>query len=366
MGEELRKTPLWDHHHRGGARMVGFAGWDMPIQYSTGQIKEHEIVRTDAGVFDVSHMARFWVRGPGAVPFVNGLITNDLEKAAPGQLIYSPMCLETGGVVDDVTVYRFDMEVLVVANASNKQPVWDWLVRHKPADVTLVDRSDELAQLAVQGPRAQERMKSLVKEDLDPVGYYRHGWFTLLGKPDVLISRNGYTGEDGFEVYLPAVDAGAFFGALLENGVRPIGLAARDTLRFEMCYALYGQELDRETTPLEAGLGWTVKLKKAADFIGKQALVREKQEGLRKTLVGFEVKGPRAARHGQTILHEGKPIGVVTSGGPCPSLGNKGMGLGFVRSDLTAAGTTLSVDVRGAMVEVTVVERPFYKTASHR
>jgi len=346
--------------------MVGFAGWEMPIQYPAGQLKEHEIVRTDAGVFDVSHMARFRVGGAGAIRFVNGLITNDLEKSVPGQLIYSPMCLETGGVVDDVTVYRFDSEVLVVANASNKQAVWDWLVRHKPSDATLTDRSDELAQLAVQGPRAQERIAPLVDGDLESIGYYRHGRFTVLGKPNVLISRNGYTGEDGFEVYIPAPDASAFWAALLEQGVRPIGLGARDTLRFEMCYALYGQELDRETTPLDAGLAWTVKLKKAADFIGKPVLVREKEEGLRKVLVGFEVKGPRPARHGQTILSGGQPVGIVTSGGPCPSLGNKGMGLGFVRPDLAGIGTPLAVDVRGTMVEATVVERPFYKNASHR
>jgi aminomethyltransferase len=338
----------------------------MPIQYSTGQLKEHEIVRTDAGVFDVSHMARFRVTGAGAIRFVNGLITNELEKAVPGQLIYSPMCIETGGVVDDVTVYRFQDEALVVANASNKKAVWDWMTAHKPADVTLTDRSDELAQLAVQGPRAQERIAPLIEEDLESIGYYRHGLFTLMGKPGVLISRNGYTGEDGFEVYVPAADAGAFWGALLEQGVRPIGLGARDTLRFEMCYALYGQELDRETTPLQAGLAWTVKLKKPADFIGKSALVSEKEAGLAKTLVGFEVKGPRAARHGQTILRDGTAVGIVTSGGPCPSIANKGMGLGFVRPDLAAVGTPLQVDVRGTIVEATVVERPFYKHASHR
>ncbi len=180
-----------------------------------------------------------------------------------------------------------------------------------------------------------------------------------------MISRNGYTGEDGFEIYLPTESAGALWSALLDRGARPVGLGARDTLRFEMCYALYGNELDRETTPLEAGLGWTVKLKKS-DFTGKPVLARQKEEGLRKLLAGFETTGPRMARHGQAILHQGESVGVVTSGGPCPSLGNRGMGMGYVRPDLAVVGTPLSIDVRGTMVAATVVERPFYKHASHR
>jgi aminomethyltransferase len=365
MGGELRRTPLWAHHHKGGAKMVGFAGWEMPIQYPTGQLKEHEIVRTDAGIFDVSHMGRYWIGGPGAFPFVHGLITNDLERATAGQLIYSPVCTETGGVVDDVTVYRFETGVLMVVNASNRQAVWDWLLAHKPSDVAMEDRSDGWGQIALQGPRAQERLAPLVAEDLEQIGYYRHARCTVRGLPDVLISRNGYTGEDGFEIYLPSEDTGGLWDALLERGARPVGLGARDTLRFEMCYALYGNELDPETTPLEAGLGWTVKLKKT-DFIGKAVMVRQKEEGLRKSLVGFEVTGPRMPRHGQSILHAGQPVGVVTSGGPCPSLGNKGMGLGYVRPDLTAIGTPVSIDVRGTQIDAVVVDRPFYKHASHR
>jgi aminomethyltransferase len=345
--------------------MVGFAGWDMPIQYPTGQLKEHEIVRTDAGIFDVSHMGRYWIGGSGAFSFVQGLITNDLDKAVAGQLLYSPVCYESGGVVDDVTVYRFETGVLLVVNAGNREPMWNWLVSHAGLGVVLEDRSDGWAQIALQGPRAQERLAPLVAEDLERIGYYRHARCTVRGLPDVLISRNGYTGEDGFEIYLPSEDGGALWSALLDRGARPVGLGARDTLRFEMCYALYGNELDRETTPLEAGLGWTVKLKKS-DFIGKPVLARQKEEGLRKLLAGFETTGPRMARHGQSILHEGQPVGVVTSGGPCPSLGNRGMGMGYVRPDLAVVGTPLSIDVRGTMVGATVAERPFYKHASHR
>lgn len=365
MGGELRKTPLWAHHHKGGARMVGFAGWDMPIQYQTGQLKEHEIVRTDAGIFDVSHMGRYWIGGAGAFPFVQKLITNDLERAVAGQLLYSPVCTDSGGIVDDVTVYRFETGVLMVVNASNRAPMWDWLMSHKPADVVMEDRSDGWGQIALQGPRSQERLAALVAEDLEGIGYYRHSRCTLRGRPDVLISRNGYTGEDGFEIYLPAEDAPGLWEALLERGARPIGLGARDTLRFEMCYALYGNELDSATTPLEAGLGWTVKMKKG-DFIGRPVMARQKDEGLPKLLAGFEVTGARMARHGQTILHEGRPVGIVTSGGPCPSLGNKGMGLGFVRPELAETGTRLAIDVRGTTVDAVVTERPFYKHASHR
>jgi aminomethyltransferase len=365
MGVELRKTPLWDQHQNDGGKMVGFAGWEMPIQYPSGQIKEHEIVRTDAGVFDVSHMGRYWIDGPEAVAFVQGLITNDIEKAVPGQLLYAALCLDSGGVIDDVTVYRFARGVLMVVNASNRVPVWQWLQQHKRAGVTIEDRSDALAQVAVQGPRAQERIAGLVAEDLDPIGYYRFGECTLLGMPKVLISRNGYTGEDGFEIYPPAESVGRLWDALRERGVRPVGLGARDTLRMEMAYCLYGNELDVQTSPLEAGIGWTVKLKKP-DFIGKAALLRQKEQGLSKQLVGFAVRGNRMARHGQEILQGDRRAGVVTSGGPCPSLENRGMGLGFVAPGLAATGTALTIDVRGSRVEAVVVDRPFYTSASHR
>lgn len=365
MGVELRRTPLWSHHQKAGAKMVGFAGWDMPIQYPTGQLREHEIVRTDAGLFDVSHMGRYWIGGPGAVTFVNNLITNDIEKAVPGQLLYAAMCREDGGVIDDVTAYRFEPGVLMVVNASNRPPTWEWIMRHKPADVHVEDRSEGWAQMALQGPRAQECLARLTSHDLDAIGYYRFARCTIRGISDVLVSRNGYTGEDGFEIYLPTSDAGTLWDALLEEGARPVGLGARDTLRFEMGYCLYGNELDLETTPIEAGIGWTVKLKKPG-FIGKDALVAEKEAGLRKTLVGFEVAGQRMPRHGMPIHASGEPVGVVTSGGPCPSLGNRGMGLGFVPVAFSALGTKLAVDVRGTMVDAAVVERPFYKNASHR
>lgn len=345
--------------------MVGFAGWEMPIQFPTGPIEEHGIVRADAGLFDVSHMGRFWIGGEKAPGLVQELITNDLDRIGPGRLLYSPLCLESGGVIDDITVYRFEEGCLLVANASNRDAVLAWIAPRATAGVELEDRSDRLAQLALQGPRAQERLAPLVDGDLDALGYYHHAAFTVLGLPDVLISRNGYTGEDGFEIYLPGESAPALWDALLDRGVRPVGLAARDTLRMEMCYALYGNELDRETTPLEAGLGWTVKLRKER-FIGKEAIERQKREGLRRTLIGFEVEGRRMPRGGMSILSDGRTIGRVTSGGPAPSLGNRGVGLGYVPPEHGEIGRVLAIDVRGGAVEARVVERPFYKNGSHR
>ena len=222
---ELRRTPLWEHHTKGGARMVGFAGWEMPIQYPTGQLKEHEIVRTDAGLFDVSHMGRFWFEGPGAVAFVQELITNDLDRAVPGQLLYSALCHDEGGMIDDVTVYRFDDTCLMVVNASNLAKAGTGSAPACVPAIVFEDRSDALAQLALQGPRAQERFAPLVEGDLDSIGYYRHGRFTVLGVPDVLVSRNGYTGEDGFEIYLPAADAGKVWSACSTAARGPSGWA---------------------------------------------------------------------------------------------------------------------------------------------
>jgi aminomethyltransferase len=372
MGEELKRTPLHSEHVRLHAKLVDFNHWEMPLQYPTGILREHEAVRTSAGLFDVSHMGRFEITGEGAVPFVHHVITNDLEKAATNQLLYAAVCAESGGVLDDVTVYRLPDRVLLVANAGNLQRIWEWLdlqAGHwKGATVALRNRSDDLAQLAFQGPKTEAIFAPLVEADLPSLGYYRHLTARVHGVPGVLVSRNGYTGEDGFEIYVPAAHAPGLWNAILEagraHGACAIGLGARDTLRMEMCYALYGNELDPETTPLEAGLGWTVKMKKA-DFIGKAALERQKAAGLPRTLVGFEVDGNRYARSGQALRHAGREVGVVTSGGFCPSL-KKGMGLGYVPPDLAAVGTELAVDVRGADVPVRVAERPFWKHASHK
>lgn len=372
MGGELKRTVLFSEHVKHQAKLVDFNQWEMPVQYPTGILREHEIVRTAAGLFDVSHMGRFEITGPGAVPFIHDIITNDLEKAEPGQLLYAAMCREDGGVLDDVTVYRLPDRVMVVANAGNLSRIWDWLeiraLAWVGAPVELRDRSRELAQIAFQGPRAEEVIRPLVEGDLAAVGYYRFLVTRVAGVAGVLISRNGYTGEDGFEIYVSTDRATTLWRTLFKAGesigVGPIGLGARDTLRLEMCYCLYGNELNLDVSPLEAGIGWTVKMKKN-DFIGKTALVEQKAAGLKRTLVGFAVEGQRMPRHGQALRAGGREVGVVTSGGFCPSL-KQGMGLGFVPPALSAVGTELEVDIRGAGVPARVVERPFYKHASHK
>jgi aminomethyltransferase len=372
MGGNLKRTPLFHEHVSHQAKLVDFNQWEMPVQYPTGILREHEIVRTGVGLFDVSHMGRFEITGPGAVAFIHDVITNDLERAEPGQLLYAAMCREDGGVLDDVTVYRLADRVMVVANAGNLSRIWDWLETRAlawvGAPVEVRDRSQELAQLAFQGPRAEEVIRPLVEGDLTALGYYRFLIATVADIPKVLISRNGYTGEDGFEIYVPAGHARELWRALLKAGesigAAPIGLGARDTLRLEMCYCLYGNELNLEVSPLEAGIGWTVKMKKA-DFIGKEALAAQKAAGLKRSIVGFAVEGQRMPRHGQPLFAEGGEVGVVTSGGFCPSL-KQGMGLGFVPPGLSAVGTRLEVDIRGARVPARVVERPFYQHASHK
>jgi len=372
MGGALQRTPLFEEHRAWKAKLVEFNNWEMPVQYAAGILKEHETVRSAAGLFDVSHMGRFTIDGPGAIAFVQRLITNDLEKAQPGQLLYSALCREDGGVLDDVTVYRYADRALLVVNAGNRARIWEWIGRQVALwagpSVRPTDVSGEVAQMALQGPKAEAVLAPLAEGDLAPVGYYRFTTTTLAGIPEVLVSRNGYTGEDGFEIYVPVEQAAALWRAILKSGescgALPIGLGARDTLRMEMGYCLYGNELDLDVSPLEAGIQWTVKFKKA-DFIGKAALQAQKEAGLKRVLAGFEVVGNRLPRHGQGLWREGKKVGVVTSGGFCPSL-KRGMGLGFVPPEHASLGTEFQCDVRGTYVPVRVVERPFYKHASHK
>lgn len=373
MGEDLRKTPLHEQHVRLQGKMVPFGGWEMPLHYPPGILKEHEAVRRTAGLFDVSHMGRYEVRGPGAASFTNHLITNDLGRLEPGRLLYTPICNEDGGVLDDVTVYHRGDRMLLVVNASNRAVIWNWLTLRRTGwdgpEVELADRSGELAQLALQGPRAPEILAGRTGGDLEDLGYYHFRTTTLLGVDAVLVSRNGYTGEDGFEIYFAAEHAPQLWSSLLDAGAGvglvPAGLGCRDTLRMEMAYCLYGNELSPEVSPLEAGLGWTVKLKKKQPFVGQERLRAQKSAGVERTLIGFEVEGRRLARPGQTILRGGGPVGTVTSGGYAPSL-QKGIGLGLVSPSCAETGTSLEVDVRGTSIEVAVVDRPFYKHGSHR
>jgi aminomethyltransferase len=355
-----QRTALYDVHVRAGARMVEFAGWDMPVQYQ-GILAEHAAVRERAGLFDVSHMGEIVFRGPKALEALQRLFTNDLSRCADGQAQYGVLCREDGGIVDDVVVYRRAADdLLVCVNASNRQKDFDWLHGHAfGAEVT--NESDAWGQLALQGPRAPEVLQKLTSLRLSSIGTYRFAPGDVAGVP-CLVARTGYTGEDGFELFCEAPRSPALWSALLEagaaEGVVPAGLGARDSLRLEMAYRLYGNDMDDGTTPLEAGLGWVVKLDKG-DFVGRGALVKQKEAGLSRKLVGFTLTEPGIPRHGHPVLQDGKPVGSVTSGTRSPSLGTS-IGLAYVPPGLAAEGSTFAVDIRGRAVAARVVKTPFY------
>ena len=356
----VQRTPLYDVHVRAGARMVEFAGWDMPVQYE-GILAEHAAVRERAGLFDVSHMGEVVFRGPKALESLQRLFTNDLSRCQDGQAQYGALCRESGGIVDDVVVYRRSAEdLLVCVNASNRQKDYDWLHGHAfGAEVT--NESDAWGQLALQGPRGPEILQRLTSVRLSGVGTYRFTQGEVAGVR-CLVARTGYTGEDGFELFCASADAPRLWEALVEagqpDGLRPCGLGARDSLRLEMAYRLYGSDMDDASTPLEAGLGWVVKLDKGA-FMGRDALVKQKEAGLSRKLVGFVLTEPGIPRHGHAVLQDGKPVGAVTSGTRSPSLGLS-IGLAYVPPALAAEGSTFAVDIRGRAAAAKVVKTPFY------
>ncbi len=372
-----KATPLNAAHKKLNGRMVDFAGWDMPVQYS-GVVAEHEAVRNAAGLFDVSHMGEIEFKGKGALEAANRLITNDLTKATDGQALYSGLLNERGGFVDDIVAYRFSPEhIFICVNASNRDKDFAWMSKHAQG-VKPVDRGDDYAQLAVQGPKAFGIVQRLADQKLDGVGTYR---FTTgkVAKLQCIISRTGYTGEDGFELYCPPNEAEKLWFAILEagkgDGIVPAGLGARDSLRTEMKYSLYGNDIDDVHTPLEAGLGWIVKLDKA-EFIGKPVLVEQKAKGVTRKLVGFELLEPGIPRSHYPILKDGqrvgevtsgtmgpsvkKAVGVVTSGTMSPSL-KIPIGVGYVPTALAAEGSTFEVEIRGKPVGAKVVKTPFYQ-----
>jgi aminomethyltransferase len=355
-----QRTPLYDVHVRSGARMVEFAGWDMPVQYA-GILSEHAAVRTRAGLFDVSHMGEVVFRGPKALASLQSLFTNDLARCADGQAQYGCLCRESGGIVDDVVVYRRSAEdLLVCVNASNRQKDFDWLRGHAVgADVQ--NESDAWAQLAVQGPGAPEILQKLTSVRLSTVGTYRFTQGEVAGVA-CMIARTGYTGEDGFELFCASDVAPKLWAALMEAGaaagIAPCGLGSRDSLRLEMAYRLYGSDMDDATTPLEAGLSWVVKLDKG-EFVGRAALLKQKEAGVPRKLVGFTLVDSGIARHGYAVLQDGKPAGTVTSGTKSPSLGTA-IGLAYVPPALAAEGSTFTVDIRGRAAAAQVVKTPFY------
>jgi len=355
-----QRTPLYDVHVRAGARIVEFAGWQMPVQYE-GILAEHAAVRERVGLFDVSHMGEVIFRGPKALEALQRLFTNDLARCADGQAQYGCVCRDDGGIVDDVVVYRRAADdFLVCVNAANRQKDYDWLHGHAfGADVS--NESDAWAQIAAQGPRAADVVQKLTTLRLSSVGTYRFTNGDIAGVP-CLVARTGYTGEDGLELFCASEQGPKLWEALMEaggaEGIKPCGLGARDSLRLEMAYRLYGSDMDDTTTPLEAGLSWVVKLDKG-DFMGRQAMQKQKEAGLSKKLVGFTLTEPGIPRHGHAVLQDGKRVGTVTSGTKSPSLGTS-IGLAYVPPGLAAEGSTFAVDIRGRAAAAKVVKTPFY------
>ncbi|HUN65515.1 MAG TPA: glycine cleavage system aminomethyltransferase GcvT [Bacteroidota bacterium] len=359
----MKTTSLYQVHQSLGAKIVEFAGYQMPIQYA-GILEEHRCVRTAVGMFDVSHMGEFFVAGPDALRLVQTVTTNNAAKLTPGKVQYSAMCYPEGGIVDDLLVYRFADRFMLVVNASNMRKDFEWITAHAAGmNVDVRDRSDEYTLLAVQGPRSAETLQTLTHVPLNELPYYAFTEGKLAGT-DMIISRTGYTGELGFELYFtaPAQKAcdiwNAILGAGRPFGIQPIGLGARDTLRLEMGYCLYGNDIDKTTNPLEAGLGWITKFDKGP-FIGSETLTRVRQEGLRRRLVGLLLDDERAfPRHGYEVTRNGAPIGQVTSGTVSPIL-HRGIGMGYVAAENATPGTQVGITIRNTPVPAKVVGFPF-------
>jgi aminomethyltransferase len=354
------RTPLYDWHVARGARMVEFAGWDMPVQYNT-IVEEHTAVRTAAGLFDISHMGRLSFAGKDALALIQHLYSNNAATMHDMQARYGLVCNAAGGVRDDVLVYRWPYGWAMVVNASNRLKIVGWLEEHKKnRDVAVMDQTTQTAMLAVQGPRAVQLCRGLVPVELEKIAYYHAAPTQYQGK-NCVVSRTGYTGEDGIEIMVGAGQAVELADELLRRGVRPCGLGARDTLRLEAAMSLYGHELTEETDPLQAGLGWAVKLDKG-DFVGRDAILRRQQDAARPVRVGLELDGRRAAREGAAVLHDGQNIGRVTSGTITPTL-NKAIAMAYVAPAHRAPGTALTVEVGKATAAARVVPLPFYRRA---
>jgi aminomethyltransferase len=360
----MNRTPLYAAHQALGARFVDFGGWEMPVQY-TSILEEHQAVRQRAGLFDVSHMGEIELRGPHAIAAAQELTVNDLGRLRDGQAQYSLLCLPTGGVVDDIMVHRLSSErVLLCVNASNTEKDFAWIAEHC-SGAEAIDRSTDYALLALQGPRATEILTALTPLPLLQIPPFAFAHGQICGR-EALVAHTGYTGEDGWEIYCAPHDACTLWDALLEAGkrydIRPAGLGARDTLRLERALPLYGHELTDETTPLEAGLSWVVRFSKPS-FIGRGALLQQRERGLTRCLVGFMMTDPGIPRQGYAVMHAGVTVGAVTSGTKSPTLG-KAIGLGYVASTLGAVGTQLGIDIRGRVIGARVVQLPFYKRQS--
>ena len=359
----MKDTALSKVHAALGAKMVPFAGYNMPVSYQGINI-EHQTVREKVGVFDVSHMGEFFIKGPNALDLIQKVCSNDASKLEDGQAQYSCFPNQDGGIVDDLIVYRITAEKwLLVVNASNIDKDWAWINAHNTIGAVLENKSDHYSLLAIQGPKAIQAMQSLTQEDLSAIKFYTFKTNTFAGVENVIISATGYTGSGGFEIYCKNTQVEKIWSQVLEAGsswgIQPIGLAARDTLRLEMGYCLYGNDIDDTTSPLEAGLGWITKFNK--DFINSVSLKKQKEQGVSQTLVGFELSQRGIPRQGYAIVDaQGTPIGRVTSGTMSPSLG-KGIGLGYVPVLLKEVGSQIYIQIRNKIVPAMVVKLPFYK-----
>ena len=362
--EQLKKTPLYDQHVALGAKMVPFAGYEMPVQYA-GVSHEHHVVRQKVGMFDVSHMGEFWVEGADATAFLNSVTSNDVAKLTPGKVQYSCLPNTTGGIVDDLLVYCVnDTKYMLVVNASNMAKDWAWLQQFAGNfDVRMTDVSEGTALLAVQGPLAAQALQSLTDLDLGAMTYYTFGIGSFAGVSNVVVSATGYTGAGGFEIYIPNAHAAAAWDAIIAAGaplgLEPIGIGARDTLRLEMGFCLYGNDIDDTTSPIEAGLGWITKFTK--EFTNSAALKAQKEAGVARKLVGIKLLERGVPRHGYPIVDaSGAAVGEVTSGTMAPSL-NEAIGMAYVPTASAAPGSTVFVEIRGKALKAEVVSLPFYK-----
>lgn len=359
----MKTTPFTDTHIALGAKMHEFAGFNMPIEY-TGIIDEHIAVVNSVGVFDVSHMGEFWVKGPNALPFLQAITSNDVAQLAVGKIQYSCFPNDKGGIVDDLLVYRFEEEkYLLVVNAGNLAKDWEWCVSHNTFGAELENGSDHTAQLAIQGPKAMEVLQRLTAVNLSEIPYYTFTVGEFAGCPNVIISNTGYTGAGGFELYFYPEVAMTIWNAIFEagatEGIKPIGLGARDTLRLEAGFCLYGNDLDDTTSPIEAGLGWITKFAEGKNFVNRAELERQKREGVTRRLCGFKMIDKGIPRHGYDIVDaEGNKIGVVTSGTMSPFL-KIGIGLGYLQPELAKVGTEFFIQVRNRALKAEVIKLPF-------
>lgn len=361
---EVKKTSLFNAHVKYGGKVVDYSGWALPVQFE-GITSEHEAVRNAAGLFDVSHMGEIEVKGNQATEFIQNLVTNDISILNDSQVQYNLMCYPNGGVVDDLLVYKFNnKDYLLVINAGNVDKDYAWMVENsKDFDVELTNISEDVSEIALQGPKAEEILQELTDTNLSDIGFFYNKKDVNVAGANCLISRTGYTGEDGFEIYLSHDKAEHVWDKIMEagkdKGIKPIGLGARDTLRFEACLPLYGHEISQDITPLEAGLGFFVKLNKA-NFIGKEALVKQKEEGLKKIMVGFEMDENGVARQGYDVLVNGKTIGFVTTGYASPTL-KKNIGLAIVDANYSEMDTSIEIQVRKRALKAHVISKKFYK-----